>query len=202
MTTLPVPPLVGSFCAAPDGPGVMRDEAVRLGDRIAVFRQGGVLEQYDAPAVVLGAPATSHAADFVGVDRGLRRLAMTCIDAADLEGPPVVALTASLADARTALAGAEARFALVLDGDQRLRGFVAARRLDGDGVVADRTKRLPAAVDADATLKTAMAEMLAHHAGWVAVLEPGTDRYLGVLTPTSLHAALRRSVEADARMSR
>ena len=53
------------------------DEAVRLGDRIAVFRQGGVLEQYDTPAAVLGDPATPFVADFVGADRGLRRLAVT-----------------------------------------------------------------------------------------------------------------------------
>ncbi len=61
------------------------DEAVRLGDRIAVFRQGGVLEQFDTPAAVLGAPASPFVADFVGADRGLRRLAVTGIDRDDLE---------------------------------------------------------------------------------------------------------------------
>ena len=50
---------------------------------------------------------------------------------------------------------------------------------------------------ADATLKAAMSELLQHDAGWVAVLEPRTDRYLGVLTPSSLHAALRHSVDAE-----
>src|SRR5438094_8704868 len=50
------------------------DEAVRLGDRIAVFKDGGVLEQYDTPASVLGRPATPFVADFVGKDRGLKRL--------------------------------------------------------------------------------------------------------------------------------
>jgi osmoprotectant transport system ATP-binding protein len=173
------------------------DEAVRLGDRIAVFRQGGVLEQYDTPAAVLGTPATPFVADFVGADRGLRRLAVTGIDAADLEKPPVVALDDEVAAARTALASARARFALVLDVDERLRGYVAADRLDGTGTVADRVRRLPAAVSADATLKAAMAELLQHDAGWIAVLEPGTERYLGVLTPSSLHAALRRSVEDE-----
>ena len=63
--------------------------------------------------------------------------------------------------------------------------------------VRDRLQRLPAAVPADTSLKVAMAEMLQHDAGWVAVLEPGSERYLGVLTPLSLHAALRRSVELD-----
>ena len=170
------------------------DEAVRLGDRIAVFRQGGVLEQYDAPATVLGSPATPFVADFVGADRGLRRLAVTPIDPADLERPDVVMLGDPLAQAREAVPHG---WALVLDDAGTLRGYVSAERLDGDGTVADRVRRLPAAVPADATLKRAMSEMLQQDAGWVAVLEPGTDRYLGVLTPTSLHAALRRSVELD-----
>ncbi len=170
------------------------DEAVRLGDRIAVFRQGGLLEQYDTPATVLGTPATPFVADFVGADRGLRRLAVTPVDPDDLETPPVVQADASLARAREALPEG---VALVLDSVGRLRGYVSADRLSGDGTVADRLRRLPASVYADETLKRAMAEMLQHDAGWVAVLEPGTDRYLGVLTPASLHAALRRSVELD-----
>jgi osmoprotectant transport system ATP-binding protein len=169
------------------------DEAVRLGDRIAVFRQGGVLEQYDSPAAVLDAPATTFVADFVGADRALRRLAVTGIDTAELDKPPVVALDDRLADARAALAAVDARFALVLDVGERLRGYVAADRLAGDATVADRVRRLPAAVTSDASLKQAMGELLQHDAGWVAVIEAGTDRYLGVLTPSSLHAALRRS---------
>jgi osmoprotectant transport system ATP-binding protein len=48
-------------------------------------------------------------------------------------------------------------------------------------------------VPVDASLKSAFATMLQMEAGWVAVLDG--DRFLGVLTPESLHAALRRSVE-------
>ncbi|MBC7374419.1 MAG: betaine/proline/choline family ABC transporter ATP-binding protein [Frankiales bacterium] len=173
------------------------DEAVRLGDRVAVLRQGGVLEQYDTPAVVLGTPATPFVADFVGADRALRRLAVTGIDTAELDKPPVVALDDTLADARAALASSGAAYAIVLDVGEQLRGYIAANRLLGDGVVRDRVQRLSASVGADATLKVAMGELLAHDAGWVAVLEPGSERYLGVLTPVSLHAALRSSVDAD-----
>jgi osmoprotectant transport system ATP-binding protein len=182
------------------------EEAVLLGDRIAVLRQGGILEQYDAPADVLGRPATPFVASFVGADRGLKRLSVTAIDQADLEHPGVIHLDESLADARSALAASGADWAIVLDSDERLHGYVGGPAtgadgtrpaLAGDGVVADRAKRLPAWVPATATLKRAFAEMLAHDAGWVAVLDG--DRYLGVLTPESLHAALRRSVtRADA----
>ncbi|VXC22643.1 ABC transporter ATP-binding protein [Nocardioides sp. AX2bis] len=53
------------------------DEAVRMGDRVAVFAEGGRLAQYGTPAEVLGRPADDFVADFVGSTRGLRRLTVT-----------------------------------------------------------------------------------------------------------------------------
>ena len=50
------------------------DEAIKLGDRIAVFGRGGVLQQYDPPQTILSEPATDFVADFVGRDRGYRGL--------------------------------------------------------------------------------------------------------------------------------
>ena len=61
------------------------DEAVRLGDRVAVFADGGRLPQYDVPANVLEHPADEFVEEFVGSSRGLRRLAVTPIDPAHLE---------------------------------------------------------------------------------------------------------------------
>jgi osmoprotectant transport system ATP-binding protein len=167
------------------------EEAVRLGDRIAVFRQGGHLEQYDTPAQVLGAPASEFVADFVGADRGLRRLAVTDITLDDLEHPPVVGLDDTVADARQAMAGAH--WAVVLDPEGELHGWVKDSMMAGSGTVDDHARRFDATVGMDASLKDAFAEMLQHDAGWVAVLDG--SRYLGVLTPWSLHVALRRSVD-------
>ncbi len=61
------------------------DEAVRLGDRIAVLRTGGYLDQYATPAEVLGAPATAFVAEFTGSDRTLKLLAVTPVAADCLE---------------------------------------------------------------------------------------------------------------------
>ncbi|HET6479994.1 MAG TPA: ABC transporter ATP-binding protein [Actinoplanes sp.] len=55
------------------------DEAVRLGDRIAVLAQGGRLLQYAPPAELLSNPVSPEVADFVGADRGVRRLAVTSV---------------------------------------------------------------------------------------------------------------------------
>ncbi|MGY1748273.1 ABC transporter ATP-binding protein [Modestobacter sp. SYSU DS0511] len=172
------------------------EEAVRLGDRIAVMSEGGIVEQFAPPAELLGAPATPFVADFVGADRGLKRLAVTGIDLRDLEQPPVVHVDDGLADARAALAHAGARWAVVLDDAQRLHGWISAERASGAGTVRGAARRMEAWVPVDATLKTAFATMLQLEAGWVAVLDG--DRFCGVLTPESLHAALRRSVEGRA----
>ncbi|MGH8828866.1 MAG: ATP-binding cassette domain-containing protein, partial [Jiangellaceae bacterium] len=170
------------------------EEAVRLGDRIAVFAQGGHLEQYDTPASILGMPATPFVAGFVGADRGLKRLSVTSITEADLEHPPVVQLGASLATAGAAID--TSRWAVVLDPAGGLAGWIGRDEASGPGTVRDHAHRMNAWVDLDDSLKVAFAEMLQWDAGWIAVLDG--DRYLGVLTPSTLHAALRRSVEAEA----
>ncbi len=61
------------------------DEAVRMGDRVAVFASGGRLAQLGTPAEVLGRPADDFVADFVGSTRGLRRLSVTMVVAEHLE---------------------------------------------------------------------------------------------------------------------
>jgi osmoprotectant transport system ATP-binding protein len=176
------------------------EEAITLGDRIAILRQGGILEQYDTPAELLGHPATPFVADFVGADRGLRRLAVTPIEVTDLQTPPVLAPGTPMADARAAVAASDSHWAVVVDPGGRLVGWVEPDALSdesagGTGTVADHTRPLEAVVTLDQSLKAAFADMLQHDAGWVAVLDH--DRYLGVLTPDALHAALRRSVGGE-----
>ncbi len=171
------------------------EEAVRLGDRVAVFEPGGRLAQFDTPARVLGGPADDFVAEFVGADRGLRRLAVTPIASLDLELPPVVHVNDSSLDGHRIMQGADARWAVVLDESEHLRGWVGLDRTEAGGDIADRVVRMDAWVPADANLKEALSTMLQWDAGWVAVLDG--DRFLGVLTPSTLHAALRRSVTAE-----
>ncbi|WP_051940188.1 ABC transporter ATP-binding protein [Phaeacidiphilus oryzae] len=196
------------------------EEAVRLGDRVAVFGNGRV-EQYDTPAAVLGSPATEYVADFVGSDRDLKRLAVTPIRAGDLAQPPVVgaedlawqALTAIRAAGVAGAAGGTGvgggagaadgggpngqeggwDWAVVVDGDGLPEGWVEAGTLAqaGSGVtVREYSRPVDARVDADADLKEALSVLLRHDAGWVAVLD-SSGRLAGVLTPAHLHSALR-----------
>ncbi|WP_317446692.1 ATP-binding cassette domain-containing protein [Streptomyces collinus] len=172
------------------------EEAVRLGDRIAVYGQGRV-EQFDTPGAVLGAPATPYVAGFVGADRGLKRLSVTEIQPDDLEQPPVARPDEPAGRAAERLRAEGARWAVVLDARGDLHGWVGADDLAAGGTVGDRAHRMTAWVPVGAPLKQAFGVMLQYDAGWVAVLDGA--RFLGVLTPAKLHEALRRSVDADAR---
>lgn len=173
------------------------EEAVRLGDRIAVYGEGRI-EQFDRPATVLGAPASPYVADFVGADRGLKRLSVTPIELGDLEEPPTVHLSDRLDKAAERMALSEARWAVVLDDADELHGWVSEGTVSAQkGTVADHARRMEAWLPLGSSLKQAFSTMLQHDAGWIAVLDG--DRFVGVLTPARLHAALRRSIDADAR---
>ncbi|HEX2064739.1 MAG TPA: ABC transporter ATP-binding protein [Acidimicrobiales bacterium] len=168
------------------------EEAVILGDRIAILRQGGVLEQYDTPAAVLGSPASEFVADFVGADRGLKRLGVTPIEAAGLDHPPVVSEGDSVAAAAQAMATDGRDRAAVVDGRGAFVGWLDRADTDGDGTVAGAVRRDPGAVPLAASLRDVLSEMLQRDVPWVAV----TDgvHLVGVATPQTLHASLRRSV--------
>ncbi|MFJ5223191.1 ABC transporter ATP-binding protein [Streptomyces sp. NPDC088400] len=174
------------------------EEAVRMGDRIAVYGEGRI-EQYDSPAAVLGTPATDYVAQFVGADRGLKRLSVTAVEPADLEEPPVARTREPARDAAARMRAEGARWAVVLNGDGELHGWVSTDALTGageHGAVGDLARRMEAWVPLGSPLKQAFSEMLQQDAGWVAVLDGA--HFLGVLTPAKLHEALRRSVDADA----
>ena len=65
------------------------DEAIQMGDRIAILREGGVLAQYDTPDAILAQPADDFVAKFIGEDRALRRLALRTVGEVPLRAPGI-----------------------------------------------------------------------------------------------------------------
>ena len=113
------------------------DEAVRLGDRIAILSQGAHLEQFGTPAELLGEPASPFVREFVGRDRGIRRLAVIPIsldmldqrsEVDDQAGLPAVDLGTSLYDALALMLVRNADYAEVKDGDRTL-GLISRHRI-------------------------------------------------------------------------
>jgi osmoprotectant transport system ATP-binding protein len=174
------------------------EEAVRLADRVAVFSAGGLLEQVAPAAQLLAEPANDNVAAFVGAERGIRRLVVTPVDAGTLTRPTVVQAGASAPEQARLLAGDDVDWAVVLDDDGTLAGWVRTADLTTARTPADALRPAPPPLEAGASLHDALALLLTQDVPWVPVLEPGdggpgTRRYLGVLTPSDVHGALRRA---------
>jgi osmoprotectant transport system ATP-binding protein len=172
------------------------EEAVKMGDRIAILEIGGILAQYDTPAEVLGNPASDFVADFVGADRALKRLKVTPIELDALEHPPTVRPSDSLARARQVMHATDASWVAVVDQDARLCGHVRAANAFGDGTAGERAERVEAWVSTDDYLENALAAMLLTDYGWVAVVDG--DTFAGILTPDAIYRALRTSLDEAA----
>ena len=172
------------------------EEAVKMGDRIAILEIGGVLAQYDTPAEVLGNPASDFVADFVGADRALKRLKVTPIEVESLEHPPTVLPSESLANARRIMTRTGSSWVAVVDADARLRGHVRAANAAGDATAGERAERVESWVSTDDYLENALAAMLLTDYGWVAVVDG--ERFVGVLTPDAIYRALRTSLDEAA----
>jgi osmoprotectant transport system ATP-binding protein len=159
------------------------DEAIKIGDRIAIFRQGGHLEQYAPPDELLAEPASDFVADFLGAERGLKRLALIPVSAVKAEPGPVVSPDD---DGRRALAVAEAYgsdwVVVVVDDDRRLLGWARASEAAERGRVGDAELRpFQLQVRADDSLRAALNAMVQSRTG-VAVRVSDGDRYEGLVT--------------------
>jgi osmoprotectant transport system ATP-binding protein len=106
------------------------DEAVKMGDRVAVFAEGGRLAQFSTPAELLGRPADDFVSDFVGSTRGLRRLTVTPIDPEHLE--PLDGVSAGdLAAAIDVQSTLEEALAVMLRDDRPMVGVKDGARFVG-----------------------------------------------------------------------
>ncbi|MFZ1286667.1 MAG: ABC transporter ATP-binding protein, partial [Candidatus Phosphoribacter sp.] len=103
------------------------DEAIKLGDQVAVLGVGGRLAQLGSPARLLADPVDDFVADFVGRDRGYRALGFRAAPELALRDEPTVPLGASVKQAR---AITDDRWLLVLDDGRRPLGWVEPARLD------------------------------------------------------------------------
>jgi osmoprotectant transport system ATP-binding protein len=113
------------------------DEAVRVGDRIAILREGGVLVQYDTPNAVLAHPADEFVARLVGADRGLKLLSLHRVDEVQLEpaelaadDDPRVDASATLRDALSVILSEATSHCVVVDGVETLGSLSLDRIAD------------------------------------------------------------------------
>jgi len=174
------------------------EEAVALGDRIAVLSQGGHLEQFDTPAVIHERPATAFVAGFIGRERGIRHLAVTPLRDAQLASPATVRGSDRPGFAGSRLSTVGADWGIVLGEQGELLGWVGATDLrDHDGAehVTELARPAPGVVQLDSPVLEALAWTLAIPEGWLAVCEG--ERYVGVFDRAGLPAVEPGPEEGD-----
>ena len=170
------------------------DEAIKMGDRIAIMQRGGKLAQYAPPAELLMSPATGFVEDFVGADRALKRLALQRVRDVDLWKAPLVRVGDSTAEARAKAAASEVPYPLVIDEDGRPLGWLSERDLQGERVTAELTSKTGPILDLDDVLRDALSDLLADESQYGPVVNERGE-IAGVLSIEILAHALQTPPE-------
>lgn len=162
------------------------DEAIKMGTLICILQVGGLVEQFDTPANILASPANEFVADFVGADRGLKRLNLVRVADAMVTDVKVGHHDDSAEDLVEKMRGGEFDSILVLDADDHLLGYVsleAAQRRAGQKA-SEFTRPIVATTEEEATMKDAFSEMLSYGVSYLPVLDEA-DSFAGIVTAAS-----------------
>ena len=170
------------------------DEAIKMGDRIAVLRRGGKLAQYASPAELLTYPADEFVEDFVGADRALKRLALQRVRDIDLWRAPTVRSGEPVADVRRKIADADIDMPLLVDDQGRPQGWLSGRGLAGERVRPELRSRAEPLVELDDVLRDALADLIESQVHYSAVVD-AEGRLAGVLSVEIVSQALQLPAE-------
>jgi osmoprotectant transport system ATP-binding protein len=157
------------------------DEAIKMGDRIAILREGGHLEQYAPPAELLMSPESPFVEDFVGADRALKRLSLQRVRDVDLWQAPLVRAGDPVADVRQELETADVKIPLLVDEHGAPVGWLSERGLAGGSVTQELRSGPEPVVDRADVLRDALSDLLAHESQYGPVVD-GQGRVVGVLS--------------------
>ena len=179
------------------------DEAVKLGDRIAILQADSQIAQYDTPERILTAPANDFVAEFIGKGASLKRLNLSRVADIELTQWPAVQAGTGRAEALESLRQSHRNALLVLDGAGHPRRWVDAADLQRaqDGAL-DQVGVAPESVlQPDATLNDALNELIAARHSVAVVVDSG-GVYRGVVDIDQINRsvrAMRDSAVAESR---
>jgi len=168
------------------------DEAVKLGDRIAVLAEGSRIVQYDTPAEILANPADESVAGFVGAGAALKQLSLRRVESVQLDEAVTVTVDGDPAEAAKAVRKAGRRHCILLDERRRPLRWVPLHELERDGREALRPRESDemAVLGLRSTLNDALDAMLTSSHG-VVVVTGRRDAYEGVVRVETIMNAIR-----------
>ena len=155
------------------------DEAIRLADRVAILGIGGVLQQFASPAEILRSPANRFVEDFLGSDRGIKRLSLIKVAEVELVRGPVVERTGTAADAREAMQRYGVDWFGIVSGPELL-GWAWASEV-ADPIVTVLPRTFMVRLRQSDTLRDALDAAITGHTR-VAPVFDDTGRFVGMIT--------------------
>jgi osmoprotectant transport system ATP-binding protein len=168
------------------------DEAIKMGDRIAILQRGGILAQYDTPAAVLADPANEFVERFVGADRGLKLLSLARVGDLPLTDPVIVRDGEERAEVRRRVeAAGTLGHALLVDEGTRPLGWISRQDLQGSGPIdADAATPGAPTVQRETTLRDALSVLLGSSVQLGVVVDE-RDRVIGLVSVDVIGEQLR-----------
>ena len=166
------------------------DEAIKMGDRIAILRKGGKLAQFAPPAELLTQPADPFVEDFVGADRALKRLSLQRVREVDLWRAPLVRVGDPAAEVRAKLADSDVPYPLLIDDDGRAVGWLAEQGFAGERVERIVRSAAEPAIEVDDVLCDALSDLLAHQTQYAPVVD-ANGLVVGVLSVEMIGHSLK-----------
>jgi osmoprotectant transport system ATP-binding protein len=158
------------------------DEAIKMGDRIAVLKTGGHLAQYAPPAELLMSPADEFVEQFVGADRALKRLALQRVRDIDLWKVATVKPGENRREMEARIEDSDLdKMAMLVDDENRPLGWLRPTDLQGDTVPERSRMAVDVEIDLNDVLRDALGRILAEESKYAPVLD-GHGRLVGLLS--------------------
>ena len=155
------------------------DEAIKLGDRIVIFREQAEIAQFDTPEAILSNPADDYVADFVGSGSKLKQLSLLRVDDVGLRDAPTCRVGEAVSEVVAKVESQGEDHVVILDDQDRPQEWLFLRTLKHHDKVPAATHELETVIDRRSTLNNALDTMLMSSHGGAMVTERG--RYVGVI---------------------
>ncbi|MDQ3274578.1 MAG: ABC transporter ATP-binding protein [Actinomycetota bacterium] len=175
------------------------DEAIKMGDRIAILREQSHIAQFDTPERILVNPADDFVADFIGRGASLKRLSLSRVRDVELHQWPTAQDGTSRDEMRRKLDGSDKTAVLVLDEQQRPVRWVTADHLgsaDERGSLAETGLPADAVVQPNSTLSDTLNEMLTARYSCAIVVD-SSRTYQGIVDIDTINDAVRSMRRAE-----
>ncbi|WP_327287049.1 ABC transporter ATP-binding protein [Rubrobacter aplysinae] len=157
------------------------DEAIKMGDRIVILKEGALIAQYDTPEVILTDPADDFVEDFIGSGATIKRLSLSTVKDIEPTDWPVIGPSTGGEEALRTIQDSGREYALMLDEEKRPQRWIPAEDLKNDGRdLSEMGRPAVAIVKDDANLYDTLDAMITSYKGSAVVVDDD-GAYTGVV---------------------